>query len=98
MGDEGVLFSQIPKLFERVSFGLPFAYSLYGELFLISSKMATDLLENFKSKKNLLSELIFSISSYFISDHIADLIECNIVLIVHVHVLKLVSKQFCWFR
>ena len=36
----------LPRL-ERGPSGLPFAYSLYGLLFLICSQKATDLLENF---------------------------------------------------
>ena len=41
-------FLAIPlQWFERETFGLSFAYSLHAALFLISSQMATDLLENF---------------------------------------------------
>ena len=40
-----------------------FAYSLYSILFLITSKIVTDLLENFQSKKSF-SELIFTIPHF----------------------------------
>ena len=44
-----ILAIPLPR-FERASSGLPFAYRRIVVIFLICSKMATDLLENFKTK------------------------------------------------
>ena len=55
--------------------GLPFAYSLYDVLFLICSKMFTDLLEIFQVQKLIFSKPIFSISYHFLLDYVADCIK-----------------------
>ena len=59
------IYGWLPRLEMRPS-GLPFAYSLYGILFLICSKMATDLLESFHIflAKNLIFKRIFTQKIY----------------------------------
>ena len=59
--EDGIIPAILLPQLERRPSGLPFSYSLYGVLFLVCSKMATDLLENFHIflAKNLIFQRIF---------------------------------------
>ena len=60
--------------FKRQPFGLPVAYSRKSALFLICSKMATDLLENCQAKnlyfQNQFSPYHITFICYYIADYI----------------------------
>ena len=75
--------SQLSKLVQlshyhglgMVNSGLPFAYSMHGVLFPISSKIATDLLENFQAKN-----LYFQ--KQFPSHHIALCVTISLLILI----------------